>query len=144
MRSRNQAMFDYPIRTAELAVLEIISASGSSIVQVGDRSEIDAKLRALAVQRQASHAEAGEVYFESYSVFDRPVPAIIEPVDEQTTVHVTTRNLQPRICVGCVEVIAVSSSSLILIGNGMNTRCESRVKHIRQYAGSKPTPPLGC
>lgn len=136
-------MSDYPVRVSHLGKINIISASSASIVQFGDRGSVNAKVQALAVQRQQKHSRRGEMFFESYSVFSRPLPEIIEPATEDTRVHMSVTNIQPRICVDSVSIIAVSSCGLIFVGNGLTSTSETRVKHIRQYSAAPPLPPIG-
>jgi len=124
---------EYPIRTSELERLQVISVSESSIIQAGDRSEVYAQLQTIAVQRELDNTVAGEALFSSYPIFKRPWPFDIQG-PAPLPVEVTTRNLSPSIQVCSVDIIAVSSAALILIGNGRVSRAESRIKHIRQYA----------
>jgi len=140
-------MNEYPVRTSELKSLQVISVSESSIIQAGDRSEVYARLQTISVQRELDNTVAGEAHFSSYPIFKRPWPFDIqEPAP--LPVEVTTRNLSPCIQVCSVDIIAVSSAALILIGNGKVSRAESRIKHIRQFAApslsailNSPQPP---
>ncbi|MFB9330619.1 spore germination protein GerPE [Paenibacillus aurantiacus] len=136
-------MSDYPVRVSHLGKINIISASSASIVQFGDRGAVNAKVQALAVQRQQPHSKRREVFFESYSIFSRPLSQIIEPAFEETNVRMSVTNVQPRICVDSVGIIAVSSCGMIFVGNGLTSMSETRVKHIRQYATARPLPPVG-
>lgn len=89
---------------------------------------------ALAVQRKEDHARSGDVYFESYRIFARPDPVLIDPDFEAGRVIRTTRtHCDPCIRVGFVRVIAAGNSSSIHIGNGHCITGQSRIKHIRQY-----------
>ncbi|BBH19588.1 hypothetical protein Back11_09330 [Paenibacillus baekrokdamisoli] len=140
---RLQSAPDYPIRISELGRLELISVATSSIVQLGDRSELQSSIRGLAVQRAISHEDAGNVYFESYSIFNRPLPSIPETLDDsEGQLIMKTHNKDPRISVGSIYVIAVSGAASVLIGNGMKTTAQSRIKDIRQYRRPKPYPAL--
>lgn len=124
----------YPIRVAQIALVSVIDVSLSAIVQFGDRGEAAPRLNALAVQRAIDHNKAGSVYFESYPIFDRPLPKLIDPVaDAGEEVSIKRINHCPRINVGCVYVTGVGSSASLLAGNAMRTTAESRIKHIRQY-----------
>lgn len=122
------------VRTSQVGVLYIIGASSSTTVQLGDRGETDAMARALAVQRQEEHLTSGEVFFESYDVFSRPLPVLVDPAyDAGQVIKVRRSNAQPCIRVGCIRVTAAAVASTIQIGNGRSVRCEARIKHIRQY-----------
>jgi spore germination protein PE len=133
----------YPIRTANIGWITIISAASSAAVQFGDRGETNARLRALALQRQESHSTAGDVFFESYPVFYRDLPKLIDPdYDNGQVLALERSNCSPNITVGCIHIIAAGSSASILAGNGMNLTADSRIKHIRQYPRPRPVPPI--
>ncbi|MBW7474235.1 spore germination protein GerPE [Paenibacillus oenotherae] len=124
----------YPIRTSELGALIVNSISGSSIIQLGDRKEVAAKLLGLAVQREVPHTEGGDVYFESYAIFDRPLPSLIESPAEDNSVVIRKQNFAPCIRVGGIKVLAMSGTALMLIGLGSTATAESRISNIRQFA----------
>lgn len=131
----------YPIRTAQIGAVCIINASSAAAVQFGDRGETNAKLCALAVQRKESHTTAGDVFFESYRIFDRRLPSLIDPdFDKGQVVTVNRVNYRPFITVGCVNITAAGSASSFLAGNCMSVNSESRIKHIRQYPRPRPVP----
>jgi spore germination protein PE len=135
----------YPIRTSQVGSVCIISASQSAIVQFGDRAETKATIRGLAVQRQEDHLTGGDVFFESYGIFDRPLPVLNDPdFDNEQVIRFSRTNCSPNITVGHIQVIASSSSASIQIGNGMKLFEESRIKNIRQYPRPKPFPPIRC
>ncbi|MCK9857267.1 spore germination protein GerPE [Paenibacillus sp. ATY16] len=124
----------YPIRVSQIGLVSVVDVSIGAIIQFGDRAEGSPKLNALAVQRAIDHTKAGSVYFESYPIFDRPLPKLIDPVaDAGEDVRVKRVNHCPRINVGCISVVGVGSTSSLLAGNAMRTTAESRIKHIRQY-----------
>ncbi len=104
-------------------------------MQLGDRGTTDARLRAIAVQREEDHTVGGIAYFEAYSVFSSELPKFAES-DETAAqqVSVQKRYEEPKINVGAITIIAAGSASSILLGNGMKHRAESRIKHIRQFA----------
>lgn len=132
---------DFPVRTAEIGFINMISVSSAAIVQFGDRGEYTPMLLALAVQREESHATAGKVYFESYSIFSRPLPVLQDAAfDTYESVTIARSNSTPRISVGCILITAVGSSASIQAGNAMRTTAVSRIKHIRQYKKTKMTP----
>ncbi|GLX69130.1 spore germination protein GerPE [Paenibacillus glycanilyticus] len=125
---------NYPIRVAQIGLVSVVDVSLGAIVQFGDRAEATPRLNALAVQRAIDHTKAGSVYFESYPIFNRPLPSLVDPVaDSGEDVSIRRFNHCPRINVGCIYVTAVGSTSSLLAGNAMRTTAESRIKHIRQY-----------
>ncbi|MOA10425.1 hypothetical protein D3C78_1303140 [compost metagenome] len=135
----------YPVRVSRIGAINIIIASQSAAVQFGDRGETCADLQAIAVQRQSDHASAGDVYFEAYSIFSRPLPRLIDPdYDQKQIVELKRINLSPHITVGSIRIIAVGSSASVQAGNGMKLSAVSRIKHIRQYARPLPVPPMHC
>lgn len=134
----------YPIRTAKIGAIVIISASQAAAIQMGDRGATNAKLRALALQRQEDHLTSGDVFFESYRIFDRPFSVLTDSeFDNGEVVHINRINALPYITVGYIRVIATGSAASIQAGNGMRYTGESRIKHIRQYPRPKPYPPVG-
>lgn len=134
--SRHQVEYGgcIPVRTSQVGFINVISVANASIVQVGDRGSTHARLSALAVQRKEDHWTAGEAYFESHDIFSRPWPILRVPAFEAGQVlQARTCHVSPRISVGCVNVIAISSSSSLHIGNSRSVIGEARVKHIRQF-----------
>ena len=140
----DETAVDYPIRTAEIGKLCIIDVSLSAIVQLGDRGEATPHLFGLAVQREVSHCKGGEFYFESYSIFNRPLPALVDPAfDNDDVLRIHRTNHCPRISVGCISITAVGAASILQAGNAMRTTSESRIMNIRQFKHALPTPGIG-
>ncbi|WP_424766198.1 spore germination protein GerPE [Paenibacillus sp. sgz302251] len=134
----------FPTRTANLGSLCIISASQTACVQLGDRGQTTASLQALSLQRQQDHTSAGDVFFESYPIFNRAPPILNDAeYDNGQVVNLERVNLSPNICVGSVHIIAAGAASSIQAGNGMRLTTYSRIKHIRQYPRPRPVPPVG-
>ncbi|WP_165861219.1 spore germination protein GerPE [Paenibacillus paeoniae] len=141
--SEGVSCIHHPTRTSQIGAICIISASSSTAIQFGDRCRTDARLMALAVQRKEDHAKSGDVYFESYRIFSRPNPILIDPeFDEGRVIRTTRTNCDPCIRVGFIRVIAAGNSSSIHIGNGQCVSGQARVKHIRQYPKEKMTQPI--
>lgn len=134
----------YRVRTSQIGAICIVSAATATAVQFGDRCKTDMRLRALAVQRKEDHAKSGDVYFESYRIFSRPDPVLVDPEFEAGRVIRTSKtHCDPCIRVGFVRVIAAGNSSSIHIGNGHSVTGQSRIKHIRQYPKESITGPEG-
>lgn len=100
----------------------------ASTVQIGDSCQISGFSRALAVQREAQIFFGNEGSYRAYPVFSEPIPLI--PVNE--TIQFSTENLNPFIKVGYIDILGVSSSSVVHLGNTRHIAMEARVKHIRQ------------
>lgn len=131
----NRQPESYPVRTSEVGGIWLINVALSASIQLGDRGETDARLRALAVQRQEDHLTAGQVYFEAYPIFRRKLPVLLDPVyDSGEDVRISRYNRSPAISVGCIRILAISSAASLLIGNSMRYKGDSRIKHIRQFA----------
>lgn len=140
-----QAENTYPIRTANVGSICIISVSQAGYVQLGDRAVTNAKLRGIALQRQEDHTAAGDVFFESYPLFYRPLPVLDDPeYDYGLVISLHRTNCKPNISVGHIQVIAAGAASSIQAGNGMSLTGESRIKNIRQFPRPKSYPPVGC
>ncbi|MDQ0111673.1 spore germination protein GerPE [Paenibacillus harenae] len=135
----------HPIRTARIGAVCLIDVSSSGAVQFGDRGETNAKLRAIALQRQEDHTTAGDVFYESYRIFDRDLPELVDPeyADGQG-VHIERVNADPFITVGYIHVTATGAASSLLCGNCMRVNSESRIMHIRQYPRPRPIPGAFC
>lgn len=139
-----QSENSYPIRTSNVGSICIISVASAGAVQFGDRAETKGMIRALALQRKEDHTTAGDVFFESYPIFYRPLPVLVDPeFEDGRGVQLIRTNCSPNIIVGNIHVIASGSSASIQIGNGMKLTGESRIKHIRQYPRPSTVPPTG-
>ncbi|MCQ6281005.1 spore germination protein GerPE [Bacillus sp. EB600] len=102
--------------------------SFSSIVQLGDSCIINGFSRALAVQREAEIEYGNEGNYEAYPTFSEPIP--FEPIHENVSFR--SHHLNPIIKVNKLNVIGVSSASVLHVGNSNHISMETRVKHIRQ------------
>lgn len=115
-------------RTSVVDILKINSSSFASTIQLGDSQMINGVSRALAVQREADVFFGNEGNFSAYSVFTEPIP--FQPITENITK--VTHNLKPLIKVNKISILAMSSSSILQVGNSVNVSLEARIKHIRQ------------
>ncbi|KWW16904.1 MULTISPECIES: spore germination protein GerPE [Peribacillus] len=104
------------------------TVSFCSTMQIGDTSYIDGNALALAVQKKSETFGSVDIQFKDYDIFKRPIyiPRLYEPV------YSTFANSNPFIRVGHINIIGISSSSVVGVGNVGHIRMESRVKHIRQ------------
>ncbi|QJC51752.1 spore germination protein GerPE [Paenibacillus albicereus] len=136
---------DASIRTSYIGSAELISIGLASVIQFGDTGSVNARVTGLAVQRQLDHRAGGEVDFAGYSLFVKPFNLVEEESAEAADVRTIRSNPCPAIQVGCVNVIAYSSASVLLGGNAVEVNLESRLKHFRQFAyaltaSTEPTP----
>ncbi|WP_164744287.1 spore germination protein GerPE [Paenibacillus xylaniclasticus] len=129
------------LRTSEVQGICVNTVAQAGILQIGDRSESISVLRAIALQRKEDHPYAGDVFFESYLIFDRPFPAFIDANDDDSIVVTHRWNACPIISVGCIRITSAGAAAQVVIGTGRTHRSESRIKHIRQYKSRLPLPP---
>ncbi|ETI68674.1 spore germination protein GerPE [Neobacillus vireti] len=115
-------------RTSNVDHLEVKQVAFSSIIQLGDSSIINGFSRALAVQREAEIFFGDEGNFPSYRIFKKPLP--LPPITESMSFF--RHDLNPIIKVNKLHVTAVSSSSILHVGNSRYISLEARIKHIRQ------------
>ncbi len=114
--------------------LEGITLAFSSLYQIGDSQNINAKSMAYAVQREQEFFLTSEGTFNS-RVFQAPIMLpLIEPA-----VRVRRLNLCP-IKISTMNIRFTSFSSIVHIGNTSNVYMEARVKNIRQLKGPLEAP----
>ncbi|WHY57821.1 spore germination protein GerPE [Peribacillus simplex] len=114
------------------------TVSFSSALQIGDTSYIDGNALALAVQKRSETFQSVDIHFEDYEIFKRPfyIPRLNEPVISSFS------NPNPFIRVGNINIIGISSSSVVGVGNVGHARMESRVKHIREVPKKNEETPI--
>jgi spore germination protein PE len=115
-------------RTACVDHIKINSVIFSSVLQIGDSQQIQAFSRALAVQREAEIFYGNEGNFAAFPVFSEPIPFD----SDYETVNISAHNINPILKVGNIDILGVSSSAIVHLGNSCNVSMEARVKHIRQ------------
>jgi spore germination protein PE len=115
-------------RTSYVDNVAVKIASFASTIQLGDSCIINGLSRALAVQREAEIFYGNEGSFAAYSVFSEPIP--LPPITEPINFRI--HNPKPLIKVQTIDIIGVSSSSILHVGNSKHISMEARVKHIRQ------------
>jgi spore germination protein PE len=114
------------------------TTSFSSTLQIGDTSYIDGNSQALAVQKRSETFHSVDIHFEDYEIFKRPfyIPRLNEPVISSFS------NPNPFIQVGNINIIGISASSVVGVGNVCHARMESRVKHIREVPKENEETPI--
>jgi spore germination protein PE len=115
-------------RTSCVDTINIKTVSFASTVQLGDSCIINGLSRALAVQRETELFYGNEGNLSNYRVFREPIPFL--PITEPFTYF--RQNPNPLIKVNEINIIGMSSSSLLHVGNSKHVSMEARVKHIRQ------------
>ncbi|MBP3038682.1 spore germination protein GerPE [Bacillaceae bacterium Marseille-Q3522] len=119
-------------RTAVVQNCHVINLTISSVLEVGDSQAIECYSRALAVQREYNFFYGYEGHFQ-YPIFSEYIH--LPPIEEKITfLH---ENFNPVIKVNNIDVIGISTSSLLHIGNSKHIFLESRNKHIRQLRERK-------
>ena len=114
------------------------TVSFSSTLQIGDTSYIDGNALALAIQKKSETFHSVDIHFEDYNIFKKPfyIPRLYEPVISRFS------NPNPFIRVGNINIIGISSSSVVGVGNVGHARMESRVKHIREVPKKPEETPI--
>lgn len=116
----------YHKRTALIKDIKLRALTTSSVVEIGDSSYIRSYARARALQREEEKFFEEEGDF-SAEIFQRPLPQ-----DElMNSVVFESVSLNPIIRVNTIDIIAVSTSSVLHLGNSRSIFLESRVKNIR-------------
>lgn len=115
-------------RTSCVDTIDIKVVSFASTVQLGDSCIINSLSRALAVQRETEVFYGNEGNLSSYRVYMEPIP--FQPITEPF--RFSRHNPNPLIKVNKIDIIGISSSSILHVGNSEHVSMEARVKHIRQ------------
>lgn len=117
-------------RTSVVGQVSVREVTLSSILKAGDCVKYRAAALALAVQRQIEmfNAREGDKLLVTHPAFDEPIEI---PIAERS-VEMRVRNVSPNISVGRVDVLSVSSSSMLGVGSVRRIVLESRVVNIRQ------------
>ncbi|GAA3404370.1 spore germination protein GerPE [Paenibacillus hodogayensis] len=117
-------------RTSTVWHIHIKEVGLASTCLIGDCIEVKPVSKALAVQRQTSVFSGNEGSYDQFPLFSRSL-AMPEPSPmDDVRMDVSTRD--PFIRVQAVDIISVSSSSVLQVGSNCAIRSEVRVKHIRQ------------
>lgn len=115
-------------RSSRVDRINVNIVSFASVVQLGDSSIINGLNRALAVQREEEVFYGNEGDYSKFRVFLEPIP--LPPITEP--ISVIRHNQTPVIRVKNIDIIGISSSSMLHVGNSKHIYEEVRVKHIRQ------------
>ncbi|WP_147533191.1 spore germination protein GerPE [Bacillus marasmi] len=124
-------------RTSFVDSLKVDSLQYSSIIQLGDSCYIQGGNLALAVQREEEIFLGQEGDVRSYRVFSEPI--LLPSITEQLSLS-TNNQASIGIKVGSIDILGVSSSSIVHVGNSKIIQMEARIKHIRHllHEGDSP------
>ena len=107
--------------------IKLRTLSFSSVLEIGDSTEITAYQKAFAVQREKEIFFTSEGDFNQYSIYSEPIP-LPRPA---STVQFLKIDERP-IVVNNIDIVGASFSSVIHIGQTCDVYMESRVKNVRQ------------
>ncbi|MEH6944172.1 spore germination protein GerPE [Bacillus sp. JJ722] len=117
-------------RSSHVKNIKLIIVGLSSNLQIGDINHVDGLFEALAVQHTSKVIIDDPEHFSSYSMFSEPIaiPIIYE------NMTFTKFDKKPTINVDHIQVNAVSSASVMAIGNISHTRMTSKLLNIRRLS----------
>lgn len=107
--------------------IKVRTLSFSSVLEIGDSTEIFAQQKAFAVQREREIFFSSEGDFSQHPIYSETIPLLPPPAP----VNFTKIDERP-IVVHRLDITGASFSSIIHIGQTCNVYMESRVKNIRQ------------
>jgi spore germination protein PE len=116
-------------RTSVVDCIILNSLANSGVLQTGDTDKINSFSAALAIQRESTKFGTFNVPYSKYKVFSQPVLVPVCPVYKVKQ----TYHANPYIRVGKIDILGVSSSSILHIGSVNDIKLQSRVKHIRNF-----------
>ncbi|HIW33812.1 MAG TPA: spore germination protein GerPE [Candidatus Paenibacillus intestinavium] len=130
---------------SSVTILNVISNSSSSIIQVGDRDNTSMISRSIVVLQEVTRNTGDEPNFNQYQIFCKPSPNLkrllypIKIVERASDMEQPLDlNAIPDITIGRLKVISNSDSSNIQIGNGKQIYSEYRSKSFEQHFAVQP------
>ncbi|WP_368986863.1 spore germination protein GerPE [Caldifermentibacillus hisashii] len=117
-------------RISKVEKIDIQALSFSSHLLIGDSTIINAKSDTFAVKRDKELFFGNEGDDANYDVFTMPLE--LPPIDEQ--IYYRNQHLCGSILVNQINILGVTSSSIIQIGSNEHMHLEDRRKEIRQIA----------
>lgn len=119
--------------------VSIISLGDTGTVQIGDTNSMEAKKRAIAVQRDVATFSDEELPFEAFHIFrddEITIPT------RTTSVRMKRINKNPFICVDNIIITIVSDAATLHIGSIEYVFNNSRIRQIRHFSeGSSKSSP---
>ncbi len=117
-------------RISKVEKIDIQALSFSSHLLIGDSTIINAKSDTFAVKRDKELFFGNEGDDINYGIFS--IPLELPPIDEQ--IYYRKQHLCGSILVNRINILGVSSSSIIQVGSNEHIYLEDRRKEIRQIA----------
>lgn len=117
-------------RTSHVKSLTVNNVVFSSTLQIGDSQFIDSTSHAIAILQERNHfspLEDDDFRLHPVFYYRSPCPVIYEDI------KMATINNNPKINVCNLDILAVSTSSLIHIGNTGHIRMSNRLKNLLKY-----------
>ncbi|MGP4041851.1 spore germination protein GerPE [Gracilibacillus sp. D59] len=107
--------------------IKMHSLSYSSSFQIGDAKEIEPNADVLAVQKEGGVSSDKGFELDQYPIFNTTIPTTPDPefVVGEHCHH------QKNISVSTMDIMAVSTSSVVQLGSNKKIDSFSRLKHIR-------------
>lgn len=120
-------------RTSIVNNINVSIVSRGAVFEIGELQFFHTTDNVLAIQREQELFFGNEGNFGDYKVFytEPEFEPIYEPI------QMSFVNANPYIYVGSIHSQAISSSSLLQIGNGRHMRNETRKMNIRQLLRRK-------
>lgn len=115
--------------------LNVMSMASSSVIQIGDSNMLQARTRAILVQREQPFYLGIEGQFEGYSKF-RDTEITIPTRQTSIRMHVT--NLNPFISVDFIGLENLEYTGLFHVGPIDYVFNNSRILQIRQFISEDP------
>lgn len=115
-------------RLSKVDHINVTIMSYSSILQIGDSQIVNGFSRAPAVQREAEIFYGNEGNLPDFRAIVKPIP--LPPITEDITYRF--HHFNPVIKVKGLDVIGVTNSSILHVGNSKDISLEARIMHIRQ------------
>lgn len=117
-------------RTVHAKQVKVINLGLSSTFQIGDTEYVDSSSIVIALKNEDDFIDDDPEKFKDFPVFlDRlPLPVIHE------NVSILKIDKKPEIHVDFINILALSSASLLVLGNVSHSRLSSRILNIRHLS----------
>ncbi|SFL38037.1 spore germination protein PE [Gracilibacillus orientalis] len=114
-------------RTTRVKQIKMDSLSYSSLFQIGDANEIEPNADVLAVQKEGGISSDKGFELNQYPIFNRTIQTI---PDTEVVVGEHCHH-EKNISVSTIDIMAVSTSSVVQLGCNKKIDSLARQKHIR-------------